>query len=168
MTKMFARREQSAYSRAGEEFNARGMFEEDQPETEMPRLPWDLGDLSDKTLMDLFNEFTIWQGYVGFQVAKAEIEEDEVESQLSFEESKYIVLNTPADGKGVVRAAKERRITPEVNRLRALVLETKALRKMTETLYANMERATFVLSRELSRRIGLAPAQGRLHNRTGT
>lgn len=156
----------SAYSRASDEFRHRGMSYPDEPEFEIPRLPYDLGDQADSELMILFNEFTIWTNFIAVQVTKAAVEEDDAEADLDVEEAKFIILNVEPGQVGIQRANKERRVDATVNVLRNRVLEKKALRKMTETLFNNMERSTFAVSRELSRRIGMAPAQGRM-NKTG-
>lgn len=155
-----------AHGLASEEFARRGMAFDPPPDYEQPRMPYDLGDHSDSSLMMLFNQFTEWTNYIATELTRAVVEEDDAEADLEIEEAKFIVLNTEAGKPGVQRATKERRVDQQVNVLRARVLEKKALRKMIETLFNNMERSTFALSRELSRRIGLAPAQGRMNRTT--
>lgn len=148
------------YSLAVEEFERWGLTQAVKPEDDFPQLPHDLGDLSDAMLMELFNEFTQWANYIAVRLTKAEIDEDDAEAQLKVAEAKYMVVNT---GRGekvtVVRA--ERYTDPEVAVLSKEQLRCKAFRKMTATLMANTERSTFLLSRELSKRTGLAPANGR-------
>jgi hypothetical protein len=76
-------------------------------------------------------------------------------------EAKYIVLNVGKGEAGIQRANKERDIDTEVIGLREKVLQAKALRKMLITVFTNIDRSMFVVSRDLSRRIGLAKPQGR-------
>ena len=112
--------------------------------------------------MGLFNQLTQWANYIAVRLAKAEVDEDDAEAALKVAESKYMIKNTERGDKvTVVRA--ERDTDPEVQALSFEVLRCKAFRKMTATLFSNTERSTFLLSRELSRRTGLAPALGRQH-----
>lgn len=131
----------------------------------VPSLPLDLGDLSDHSLMTLFNELTAWSNYIAMQVAKAEVDEDEAEARLKTLSAKYMVKNTDKGDKvTIVRA--ERDTDPDVVEAEQEVIRRKALRKMVSTLMQNTERSTFAVSRELTRRVGLAGPSGRTH-RTG-
>lgn len=115
--------------------------------------------------MTLFNELTAWSNYIAWQVSKAEIDEDEAEAKLKVLSAKYMVRNTDKGDKvTVVRA--ERDTDPDVQEAETMVIRRKALRKMVSTLMQNTERSTFVVSRELTRRVGLAGPSGRTH-RTG-
>jgi hypothetical protein len=94
-------------------------------------------------------------------VTKAAIDEDDAEGDLEIAESEFMVRNTEAGAAGIQRVTRERKANRQLNVLRNRVLEKKALRKMTETLFNNLERSTFLVSRELSRRIGFAPVSTR-------
>lgn len=136
-----------------------------RPELEMPHLSGDIGDLSDGALMKLYNEHVQWANFMAVQVAKADIEEDDAEAALTTASAKYMILNAPTgrdDKVTIIRA--QRDADPEVVALSQKVREAKAFRKMVTTIFTNLERSTAAISRELSRRIGLAPAQGRTHN----
>lgn len=124
-------------------------------------LPDDLGELSDEALMDLFNKLTQWCGYIATNVTMLEVQEDDLQAQLKVAESMFIVRNVPAGAQGIQRAQRERDIDDGVVRLRNEVLYSHAKVKLTTTLFENTERSIALISRELSRRIGLAPAQGR-------
>ena len=53
-------------------------------------------------------------------------------------------------------------IDPEVRKAKAEALNAYAKRKLTKVIYDNCERCVFVVSRELSRRIGAAGGERRL------
>ena len=89
----------------------------------------------------------------------AEIEAD-IAAELEFKKAKFMIPST-ARGDKAAAARMERDLDPEIRRLEERLLRAKALRKMTSTVFANAERSIALTSRELTRRIGLAPAQGR-------
>lgn len=130
-------------------------------EESMPLLPDDLGELSDDALMELFNKLTQWCGYIATNVTMLEVAEDDAQARLKMSESMFIVRNVGPGEPGIMRAQRERDLDPEVMRLRNEVLYCHAKVKITSTLFENTERSIALISRELSRRIGLAPAQGR-------
>lgn len=135
-----------------------------RPLLEIPSLPDDLGDLSDSTLMTLFTQLTQWANYANVQVAKADIEEDEAEAALAVESAKYVIRSMSEEKITMARLLRD--ADTEIAELSAKVRQAKAFRKMVTTLFNNTERSANLVSRELSRRIGLAPGQGR-SNRTG-
>lgn len=128
-------------------------------EVGVPLLPDDLGDLSDRELMTLFNMLTQWSNYAAFLVTRAEVQEDDAEAKLKVMEAKYIVSNTERGERGIQRAGKERDVDPQVIEQRDEVLRAKALRKMMQTMFGNTERSTALASRELTRRVGLGSPQ---------
>lgn len=128
----------------------------------IPLLPDDLGDLSPEGLMDLFNRLTQWAGYIAVQLVKLEVQEDDLEARLKVQESMYIVTNVERGAAGLQRAQRERDVDEEIIKLREAVRLRHVRVKLTRTLFDNTERSAALLSRELSRRIGSAPAQGRL------
>lgn len=127
----------------------------------IPLLPDDLGDLNDAALMDLFNRMTTWCNYMAMQLTLFEVREDDAEAILKVVESKYVVANTTAGERGLQRALRERDLDDEVIKSRDKVRALHTRVKMTRTLFENTERSIALVSRELSRRIGLAPMQGR-------
>jgi hypothetical protein len=156
-----ASKTRSAYGVALDELRGFGFDAPGKPVNPVPLLPEDLGDLSDRILMQMFNELTQWANYAAFLVTRAEVKEEEAEASLRVAEAKYIVLNVGKGEAGIQRANKERDIDTEVIGLREKVLQAKALRKMLITVFTNIDRSMFVVSRDLSRRIGLAKPQGR-------
>lgn len=157
----------SAYSRAVDDLQSLGLTLPPKPKVHpddngIPLLPDDLGELSDDELMDIFNRMTQWCNFVATQLVKVEIQEDDIDARLRVMESSYVVANVPVGERGLQRAQRELHTDTEIIAMRDVQLQRRALRKMTATLFANTERSITLISRELSRRIGMAVPQGRL------
>jgi hypothetical protein len=126
----------------------------DQPEFDLPDLPTtNLTSVNDDTLMELFAQFTAYQNYAAVKLAEAEVTEARAEANVRHIEAMTMVGSWgPKDKVTVARA--ELANSPEVERARQDVLTAYAQRKLTKVMYDNTERCVFVVSRELSRRIG--------------
>lgn len=113
--------------------------------------------------MSLYGEFMAWVSYAKGELVKAEIAEDRSAHNLKVTESTIIVQQTTSAAKGdTVTLAKARRDVDEnVLYAQDVYLETRAYRKLVEVVFEKCERGAQVLSRELSRRIGLAPKEAR-------
>lgn len=124
----------------------------------MPLLPESLDDLPDHRLMDLYSEFVSWISYAKAELALAEVAEEEAESLVRYAESTSLIEQWSSDTKGDrVTVAKARRdASPDVIAKRNAHLEARAYRKLVETMFDRCDRSAQVLSRELSRRIGIA------------
>lgn len=111
--------------------------------------------------MNLYAEFMGWVSYTHAELIKAEIDEDRKAHFLKVTEAKAIIDQTVEKVKGdTVTLAKARRdIDEHVLDAQDDYLESRAYRKLTETVFERCERGAQVLSRELSRRIGLAPKE---------
>lgn len=111
--------------------------------------------------MNLYAEFMGWVSYTHAELVKAEIDEDRQAHLLKVTEAKAIIDQTVEKVKGdTVTLAKARRdIDPDVLEAQDRYLEARAFRKLTDTVFERCERGAQVLSRELSRRIGLAPKE---------
>jgi len=133
----------------------------EQPENQIPILPESLDELSDNALMNLYAEFMAWVSYTHAELIKAEIDEDRKAHILKVTEAKAIIDQTVEKVKGdTVTLAKARRdIDENVLEAQDIYLESRAYRKLTDTVFQRCERGAQVLSRELSRRIGLAPKE---------
>lgn len=131
------------------------------PGFDLPDLPRDITMLSDDRLMSLFSEYTAWQNYAATQQAEAEVAESKAEASVRFIEAQAMVKQWGGAKDKVTVAKAELSIDPEVERARQDVLDAYAKRKMTQVVYSNCERSVFVVSRELSRRIGNAGAERR-------
>jgi hypothetical protein len=133
-----------------------------RPEQPVPEIPLNLTDLPATRLMELFALYVAWNNFFDVQRVSAEIAEADAETGL-----KVLQATSIADG---WQGPKETRITvlraerdtdPEVMAAQSAYDQMKARRKMMGVLCGNMERAAALLSRELSRRIGRAPVEGR-------
>lgn len=102
-----------------------------------------------------------WVSYAKAELVKAEIAEDRTAHVLKVEEAKAIIGQWSEKTKGdTVTLAKARRDSdPIVLQAQEAHLEARAVRKLTESVFDRCERGAQVLSRELSRRIGLAPKE---------
>lgn len=128
-----------------------------RPSETPPDLPDHLDDLDDSSLMDLYTEFMSWVSYMKAQLVQAEIDEDREANTCKVVEAKVLIEQWGADVKGErVTIAKARRDTD--NRVVTQTdkyLSARAYRKLVEALFESCERGAQLLSRELSRRIGL-------------
>jgi hypothetical protein len=159
-TRTVRRRSPSRSSAPRQEFD--GVYLPGRPERPVPEIPLDLTDLHDKRIMELFALYVAWNCFFDVQRVHAEIEEADAETGL-----KVLQATSLADG---WQGPKETRITilraerdtdPEVMAAQARYDQAKARRKMTGVLCGNMERGAALLSRELTRRVGRAPVEGR-------
>lgn len=133
----------------------------DRPKDTIPNLPENLDELTDSNLMNLYTEFMSWVSYTKSELVKTEINEDRKAHTLKVTEARAIIDQTVEKVKGdTVTLAKARRdIDNFVLEAQDAYLEARALRKLTEAVFDRCERGAQVLSRELSRRIGLAPKE---------
>jgi hypothetical protein len=113
--------------------------------------------------MSLYNQFMAWVIYAKSELVQAEIAEDRTANNLKIIEAETMINQWGANAKGdTVTAAKARRdIDPQVVSAQEAHLNTRAYRKLVDSVYDRCERGAQVLSRELSRRIGLAPKEMR-------
>lgn len=110
--------------------------------------------------MELFAQYTGWMNYAAVQLAEAEVQETQAEALVRYLEAQALVLTGTLKGT-VTKAKAEITVDPEVKEARAVVIQAYAQRKMTQVIFGNCERCTFVVSRELSRRIGSSGAERR-------
>lgn len=113
--------------------------------------------------MALYNEFMAWVSYAKADYVQAEIAEDRTANNLRIIEAETMINQWEAGSKGdTVTLAKARRdIDPRVIAAQEEHLVARAYRKLVESVFERCERGAQVLSRELSRRIGLAPKEAR-------
>jgi cell division ATPase FtsA len=103
--------------------------------------------------MELFSRYTAWQNYAAVEMSNAEVGEATAEASVRFTEAQAMIRGWGEKDKVTVAKA-EMTNDPEVTKARDAALGAYARRKMTQVIYANCERCVFVISRELSRRIG--------------
>lgn len=128
-----------------------------RPSEGVPDLPRHLDDLRDDDLMDLYTEFMSWVSYAKAEMVNAEIDEEREANFLRILEAKVLIEQWGAEAKGDrVTIAKARRdIDSRVVSQQDAHRQARAYRKLVEAMFDRCERGAQLLSRELSRRIGL-------------
>jgi hypothetical protein len=112
--------------------------------------------------MELFAVYTAWANFIDVRRVQAEIEEATAETELKVLEATGIASGwiDPKESRVTVLRA-EAKLDPEYVAARARFDDAYARRKMLNVLATNMERGAALLSRELSRRLGRSPVEGR-------
>lgn len=134
-----------------------------RPADEVPELPKHLDDLGDDDLMDLYTEFMSWVSYAKAEMVNAEIAEEREANFLRVLEARVLIEQWGAEAKGDrVTIAKARRdIDSRVVSQQDEHRQARAYRKLVESVFDRCERGAQLLSRELSRRIGLHSKESR-------
>lgn len=135
----------------------------DKPASEFPQLPGFLDELPDPELMELYTQFMSWGSYAKSELVMTEIAEERAANDLKLMEARTLIGQWGDGAKGdTVTLAKARRdVDTEVVSTQDTYLEARAFRKLTESVFERCERGAQVISRELSRRISLAPQERR-------
>ena len=115
--------------------------------------------------MNLWSERVAWASYAQVVVVQAELDEEDTESRLGFTKAKYMIAGTDDKGVGVTKVRAERDVDESVQRLTADLRVKRGVRKLATALLDSIDRQTKLLSRELSRRIGFQPIEGRKNTR---
>jgi hypothetical protein len=110
--------------------------------------------------MQLYSQFTQWANYLNVQVAKAEVDEEDLEAQVKGKEALFMAKQSDA-GVKEHQARNLRDSDEEVQELRKSLATAKHVRKLTAVLLGNCERSASACSRELTRRTTLAPHERR-------
>ena len=129
----------------------------------IPELPQHMDDYSDEDLMNKYSEFIAWTSYAKADMVQAEIAEEQTANDLKTIEAKVLIEQWGADAKGDrVTIAKARRDTDQrVLLVQRLHQQSRAYRKLVESVFDRCERSAQLLSRELSRRIAAIPRDSR-------
>lgn len=135
----------------------------DKPGSELPELPPFLDEMPDAELMELYSMFISWGSYAKAELVCAEIIEERSANNQKFTEATKLIEQWGEGTKGdTVTLAKARRDTdPKVVEALEEYAQARAVRKLTEAVFERCERSAQVLSRELSRRISMAPQERR-------
>lgn len=134
-----------------------------RPEGDMPTIPQYLDELSDAELMSMYGEFMAWVSYSKAELVTAEISEERQANNCRVVEAQVLIGQWSDSAKGdTVTLAKARRdVDSRVIAQQEDHLNARAYRKMVEAVFERCERGAQVLSRELSRRISIAPQERR-------
>jgi hypothetical protein len=135
----------------------------ERPQGNVPEIPSFLDELPDNQLMEFYTLFMAWVSFAKADMVLAEIDEERAANDLKLTEAKTLIGQWSDKEKGdTVTLAKARRdTTQEVVDAQALYSEKRAYRKLVESVFERCERGAQVISRELSRRISLAPQERR-------
>ena len=129
----------------------------------MPGLPEQIDVLSDGELMSLYSEAVAWVNYAKSELVQAEIIEENALALLKQTEAMALLSQWESADQGeTVTMAKARRdADPKVIECQSRHSEARAYRKLVYKVFERCDRVSTVLSRELSRRISLAPTDRR-------
>lgn len=133
-----------------------GLFVPEKPEYDIPSLPVELTDLGDEALMELYSQLTAYADFISVQVSCAIIDERQVEKALSSKTDRMMLSASGSGEKRVTFARAEIAADEAVQALKQEVDVIYAYRKLIESLAGNIERDTFLVSRELTRRTSTA------------
>lgn len=129
----------------------------------MPEIPEELDNLSDSDLMEHYSEFMAWLSYAKSELVISEIEEERCANNCHLTEARTLITQwAGAKGDTVTLAKARRDVEDDVVDSQEKHLNSRAYRKLVESVFERCERGAQVLSRELSRRISMAPNERRL------
>ena len=136
--------------RAVRKLNIQDLKLPERPENAMPSLPADITAESGEELMVLFGEITCWLDYIETQLYAAQIDEEFEKQQLEEMHALEQIQNKGEDKVTTMKAMAF--ANDDFLEQREKAHQAYAYRKMTETIYNRMERARFIVSREITRR----------------
>ena len=129
----------------------------DRPSASIPDLPHELDDLPDAELMEIYREFVAWVSFAKAELVKAEIAEEYETHMVRITEAQCLIEQWDTESKSdrVTLAKARRDIDPKVVAQQEALLAARAYRKLADTLFDRCERGAQLLSRELTRRVGV-------------
>jgi hypothetical protein len=140
----------------------------EKPKGLLPELPRNIGDIGDHDLMELYTDFMAWLVYAKAQLVQAEIAEERTRNEFEYLQSSILIEQWGNKTKGdLVTVAKAKRdIDPKITEQLEIYTQKRAYRKLVDTVFDRCERGAQVVSRELSRRIGMSGKELRQHRFT--
>ena len=135
----------------------------EKPHGLLPVVPRNLGDISETELMSLYSEFMSWVNYAKAQLVTAEIVEERELNTFEYVKACTLIeqWGNKVKGELVTIAKAKRDVENKVQTQQEAYTQARAYRKLVDTVFDRCERGAQVLSRELSRRISLAPKENR-------
>lgn len=140
-----------------------------RPVIELPKLPTNLTELSDDLLMELFVTLVRWQDHIAAWLVLHEIDERYADSTYDLVWSSVLsdciaaVSSAKTRSESSITVAKATAVQSEDVQAAA---ETRnvayARRKVFQMMATNLERDTFIVSRELTRRVGRNSSEARV------
>ena len=129
-----------------------------RPDRAMPEVPEDITELGDRELLSLMTELTRWAEHLGVQLAMAEV--DERWADAGMEKARALAL-LDGSAKDVTQRKAKAYESDDYLEAEARYHEAMAYRKLVGVLFANAERWSALLSRELTRRVNRDPRERR-------
>jgi hypothetical protein len=147
---------------AKEALEKAGLSLPEKPKYSVPDVPTRITEMGDAALMNLFVRHTRWRGYLSGQMALAEIEERYAEDLLARLEAEALIREWGGGREDRVTVAKaQRTIDPAVMEAQDSLHLAYARRKLVGALMDGSEKNVAVISRELTRRVGMEPTERR-------
>lgn len=136
---------------------------QDQPSAQPPTVPTNLTELPDSDLMELFVRLTQWAKFFQHRLVQAEIEERNAEQVLELRQARYVAAKWSGGKDERINALKaERDADPEISDAKSELNQKWATRKLAGVLYGGVDRDSFLVSREISRRQGSGDRERRV------
>lgn len=127
-------------------------------------MPFNLSDLSDDELMNLFSKLVRWTNHIGAQLGLQEISERYSKSayELAYAQCFEAIMATKRKVEGNITVVRNQTLqTPAVRALQEESDQIYARRKILGLMYENLERDGNLVSRELTRRTSREPKERR-------
>lgn len=130
---------------------AQGLTLPAEPAFAMPTLPEDITGVHAEELMVLFGQFESWLSYIEVQLAAAEIDEKGEQTALD-----VVSAGLQIDNRGKAKTVSEMKslvmMDDSYAKQEDKVNAAYAYRKVVETIFRRLDRAKFLISREITRR----------------
>lgn len=146
----------------------RRLFEEDglelpsRPKDDRPpRVPEDIADLDDDDLMALMTRLTRWSEWLNVRLTLAEIEASSAKEQLDQVRNLAILGGSGGSYESVTEAKAAASQDPDVVEWTRKHSVADSQRKLLKSMYEAHQEKSFVVSRELTRRVGRDPYERR-------
>lgn len=122
-----------------------------QPREKVLVWPENVADLDGPELANHLSWCAAWSSYARYQLARSETNYAAFQTELSVKES-IAIVNSKGDHSSVTETKASVYQLPEIQRLKAKLLESEALKKMIKSLLDGYEMKYATISREISRR----------------
>ena len=135
-----------------------------KPLSEIPKLPQRITEWSDEELMELMTRKVRWMDHISGVLGLQEVDERYADSAYDLIWATVLAdaaTGRPKSESSVTLAKADTTMHPNVVAARDHKNLVYARRKVIQMLYDRLERDSFLLSRELSRRIGREPRERR-------
>lgn len=148
--------------RAKAQLEIEGLHLAPKPKFSVPDVPTRITEMDDKALMNLFVRHTRWRGFLSGQQALAEVDERFAEDHLKVLEAKALIRDWGGSKEDRVAVARAERMNdPEVQDAMERVQGAYARRKLVQAMADASDKNVSLISRELTRRVGMEPTERR-------